>query len=43
MADTKHDNADRKALARRNIRLAVGLGILALCLYVGYFLFQYMT
>lgn len=43
MADTEQDNAEQKALARRNIRLALGLGFLALCLYVGYFLFQYMT
>lgn len=43
MTDTERHNEEQKALARRNIRLAVGLGILAVCLYVGYFVFQYMT
>lgn len=43
MTDTQQRHTTHKAMARRNIKTAVGLGVLALCLYVGYFLFQYMT
>lgn len=40
---TVRSEAERKALSRRNIRTALGLGLVALLVYVGYFLFRYMT
>jgi len=43
MTHGRENEADRKALARRNILTAVALGVVAVCVYVGYFLFRYMT
>jgi len=43
VSEGRQNEADRKTLARRNILTAVALGIVAVCLYVGYFLFQYLN
>lgn len=43
MVEEQPDKRDRKTLARRNKLTALGLGLVALMVYIGYFLFKYLT
>lgn len=43
MSDTQSDNTDRKALARRNKLTALVLGLVALLVYLGYFVYRTLT